>query len=71
MLSGYSHRNTGDKYINLVQDRHDISRDLKRVPREHKMRDSSYTSCLVRKRGLNDEVKTEMLHKERIEEKRE
>ena len=57
MLSGYSHRNTGDKHKNLVQDRHDISQDLKRVPREHKMRDSSYTSCSVRNRGLNDDVK--------------
>lgn len=62
------HRNTGDTHKNLVQDRHDISRDLNRAPREHKARDSSYTSCSVIKRDLNDEIKIEMVYKERIEE---
>jgi len=50
VLSGYSHRNTGDKHKNLVQNRHDISRDLNRVRCEHKARNSLYTSCSVRKR---------------------
>lgn len=68
MPSRYSHRNTGDTYINLVQDRHDTSRDLNWVPREHKARDSSYNSCSVIRRDLNDEIKREMVHKERIEE---
>jgi hypothetical protein len=68
LLSGYSHLNTGDKHKNLVQYRQ-ISRDLNRMPREHKERDSSYTSYSVRKRDLNDEIKIEMLHRERIEKR--